>query len=104
MEFDLKDNAGASNSRDEVDVELLGGDPSHWQTNVFTMNPEDKEPLYGVLGEIEKYPTKSTINKAHNYTIDWNAERIIWSVDGSEIRTLKRSTSAHVSNKLFGLC
>jgi len=82
--------AAARDSHDEIDVELLGGDPSHWQTNVFTMSPQDKEPLYGIFGGIERYPKKSTISKAHNYTIDWNTDRIIWSVDGDEVRTLKK--------------
>ncbi|THH21316.1 hypothetical protein EUX98_g8407 [Antrodiella citrinella] len=45
---------------------------------------DEKIPLFGVFGGIEKYPNKSSISKAHNYTIDWNAERIIWSVDGSQ--------------------
>ncbi|KZT72030.1 glycoside hydrolase family 16 protein [Daedalea quercina L-15889] len=75
---------------DEVDVELLGGDPSHWQTNVYAPNPEDKEPLWGVFGEIENYSKGDTIQQSHEYTVDWNAERIVWSVDSQEVRTIAK--------------
>lgn len=83
----------SKDSHDEVDVELLGGDPSHWQSNVFTMSPTDAEPLYGIFGEVENYAKKSSIANTHNYTIDWNAERIVWSVDGVEVRTLQQRMS-----------
>lgn len=73
---------------DEIDIELVGGDPSHWQTNVFTSDPKDDEPLYGVFGRIEDYSTKASVDEFHEYSIDWNEERIIWGVDGSAVRTL----------------
>lgn len=77
---------------DEVDVELLGGDPAHWQTNVYAPSPRDKGPLWGVFGEIEDYPTGS-VKQDHKYTVDWNAERIVWSVDGQAVRTVTKSES-----------
>ena len=83
-----------ADQHDEIDVELLGGDPSHWQTNVFTASPKDQQPLWGVFGEIEDFAASSdTISETHKYTVDWNAERIIWSVDGSVQRTLKKGES-----------
>ncbi|KAH9829986.1 concanavalin A-like lectin/glucanase [Rhodofomes roseus] len=75
---------------DEVDVELLGGDPSHWQTNVYAPNPKDQGPLWGVFGEIEDYPDGGDGSQSHEYTVDWNAERIVWSVDGQSIRTITK--------------
>ena len=77
---------------DEVDVELLGGDPAHWQTNVYAPSPRDKGPLWGVFGEIEDYPTGS-VKQNHEYTVDWNAERIVWSVDGQTVRTVTKGKS-----------
>ena len=71
-------------------MELVGGDPSHWQTNVFTQEPKDEEPLYGVFGEIEDYTRDPFLEDIHKYTIDWNKDRIIWSVDGTAVRTLNR--------------
>ncbi|KAI0825608.1 glycoside hydrolase [Irpex lacteus] len=75
---------------DEIDVELLGGDPRHWQSNIFTTSPKDQEPLWGVFGEIEDLPKKSDIDSTHTYTIDWNEDRIVWSVDESVVRTLRK--------------
>ena len=86
-----------ADQHDEIDVELVGGDPSHWQTNVFTQNPKDKEPLYGVFGEIEDYTRDPFLEDVHKYTIDWNKDRIIWSVDGSAVRTLNRG-KLHVTD------
>ncbi|KAI0689494.1 concanavalin A-like lectin/glucanase [Cytidiella melzeri] len=80
-----------ANQHDEIDIELLGGDPRHWQSNIFTTSPKDQQPLWGVFGEIEDLPKNSDIDSTHNYTIDWNEERIVWSVDGSVVRTLHKS-------------
>ncbi|KZT07376.1 glycoside hydrolase family 16 protein [Laetiporus sulphureus 93-53] len=79
-----------SDQHDEIDVELLGGDPSHWQTNVYASSPEDEQPLWGVFGEIEYYTHGGTVEDTHAYTIDWNDERIVWSVDGTAVRTIKK--------------
>lgn len=78
---------------DEIDIELVGGDPKAWQTNVFAPAPQDQEPLWGVFGTVEDLLHPSTIDQFHKYTIDWNADRIIWSVDGTAVRTLKKGKS-----------
>lgn len=73
---------------DEIDIELIGGDSNHWQTNVYSPSPKDKQPLWGVFGEKHSVGS-SSVAQLHNYTIDWNMDRIIWSVDGRSVRTLK---------------
>lgn len=75
----------------EIDVELLGGDPAHWQTNVFAPTPKDPRPLFGVFSSVEDVPGPEGIAAFHKYTIDWDAERIVWGVDGQDVRTLDRS-------------
>ena len=80
---------------DEVDIEILGSDSHHWQTNVFVPSEEDSDPHYGELSSIE--PLSDTISKSHKYTIDWSAERITWSVDGKLSRTLRKGTLRHHS-------
>ena len=77
-----------ADEHDEIDVELLGGDPKHWQTNVYAPRPDDTQPLWGVFGEIENVGSGSTVSEFHNYTIDWSFDRIEWSVDGRAVRTL----------------
>lgn len=83
----------AAEESDEIDIELVGGDPTSWQTNIFAPAPQDKEPLWGVFGTIEDLLHPSKIDEFHKYMIDWNEERIIWSVDGKVVRTLKKGTS-----------
>ncbi|KAJ8482587.1 hypothetical protein ONZ45_g14899 [Pleurotus djamor] len=81
-------------SHDEIDIELLSGDPSHWQTNAFAPAESDTQPLYGVQSSIEEVPRcknyweTPSIGERHIYTIDWNAERIVWGIDGKDVRTL----------------
>jgi len=77
-----------ADERDEIDIELLGGDPSHWQTNVFAPSPHDSRPLYGVFSSIENEPHGTSISDLHSYSIDWDPKRIIWSIDGKAVRTL----------------
>ena len=78
---------------DEIDVELVGGDPRHWQTNVFAPAPHEDQPLYGAFSSIQTYPhATSTVRSTHTYTIDWSPERIVWIVDGSKVRTLNKGT------------
>jgi Glycosyl hydrolases family 16 len=60
---------------------------------MFAPNPKDKEPLWGVFGTVESLSHSSKVDDFHKYTIDWNAERIEWGVDGSVVRTLKEGLS-----------
>ena len=72
-------------------MELLGGDLKHWQTNVYAPSPKDTQPLWGVFGKVHDVTKPPSVVEFHNYTIDWNEERIVWSVDGKATRTLKAS-------------
>lgn len=85
-----------ANEHDEIDVELLGGDPAHWQTNIFVPEPKDAQPLWGVFSSIESVPAEKSsggsIKDFHKYSIDWNSERIIWGVDGKSVRTLTKGS------------
>ncbi|KAH9817345.1 family 16 glycoside hydrolase [Melampsora americana] len=80
---------------DEIDVEILGGDPTHWQTNVFRSAPGETEPLYGVFGGVEGYSGNGRVDQVHKYVVDWSPTRIEWSVDGQVMRTLTPSGTLH---------
>lgn len=80
---------------DEIDVEILGGDPTHWQTNVFRSAPGETEPLYGVFGGVQGYSGSGRVDQVHTYVIDWSPARIQWSVDGQVMRTLTPSGTLH---------
>ncbi|KAI9217676.1 concanavalin A-like lectin/glucanase domain-containing protein [Blastocladiella britannica] len=74
------DNVG-----DEIDFEMLGAHPNEVQTNFYWNGNIDY-----TKGARYNFPEKaaSTIDDYHIYTIDWNADRMIWLVDGSAIRTV----------------
>ncbi|KAL1841116.1 hypothetical protein VTJ49DRAFT_7394 [Mycothermus thermophilus] len=70
-----------SDALDEIDMEWLGSDPNEVQTNFFSQG----RPIY----------TNAQFNPAPNnqaefttYIIDWTADRIIWYVGGTVVRTV----------------
>ncbi|KAF9052251.1 concanavalin A-like lectin/glucanase [Hymenopellis radicata] len=93
-------------SSDELDAEILGGDPSHFSTNMFAP-PPGEAPIYGEFGKNldfkkddgQDLDAGGNSSTKHTYTIDWNEQRIQWSVDGVLKRTLQKdSDDAKSSN------
>ncbi|EIN09399.1 glycoside hydrolase family 16 protein [Punctularia strigosozonata HHB-11173 SS5] len=84
----------ADPAHDEIDIELLGGDASNFQTNIFVPQPEDhNDELYGVFSSVQSVASdggSSTIEEMHSYAVDWTAEQIVWSVDGKDVMTINR--------------
>ncbi|PIL25480.1 hypothetical protein GSI_13370 [Ganoderma sinense ZZ0214-1] len=77
-------------TNDEIDIELVGGLATQWQTNIFAPAPFETKPLYKTFSSLQDYPHgPKTVEGTHSYTIDWSPERIVWSVDGSDVRTLR---------------
>ncbi|KAK0457798.1 glycoside hydrolase family 16 protein [Desarmillaria tabescens] len=80
-----------SDSLDEIDVELLGGDPDHWSTNVFVFLPGETEPMYGKYASTERVSDSGgSIAQKHTYSIDYDPGRIVWSIDDRVVRTLTK--------------
>ncbi|KAI9801858.1 MAG: hypothetical protein M1833_002172 [Piccolia ochrophora] len=73
-----------SDVQDEIDFEFVGKDLTTAQTNYYFQGARNYDN--GGMSE-----TSNTNENFHTYEIDWTPEQVTWSVDGDEVRTLKKS-------------
>ncbi|KFY23521.1 hypothetical protein V493_05811 [Pseudogymnoascus sp. VKM F-4281 (FW-2241)] len=72
-----------SDDLDEIDWEWIGGDTKQVQSNYFGKGDDstfDRGGFHAVVNPQAEF---------HTYKLDWNAERLIWSINGAVVRTLK---------------
>ena len=77
-----------SDDLDEIDWEFLGGSATQVQSNYFGK---------GVAGSSDRaviHTVADTQSQEHTYAIDWNANQIVWSVDGTTVRALTYAAAA----------
>ncbi|KAL8828246.1 MAG: hypothetical protein Q9170_006690, partial [Blastenia crenularia] len=71
-----------SDDLDEIDWEFLGGATSTVQTNYFGK---------GYTGSYNRSTTPAVANPQsmfYTYTLDWSPTALVWSIDGTAVRTL----------------
>ena len=77
-----------SDDLDEIDWEWLGGDNGQVRSNYFgqgkTLN-YNRGAFHSAQGNHDSFKT---------YSIDWTADQIVWSIDGSPVRSLSSSTAS----------
>jgi len=72
-----------SDALDEIDLEWLGADGSEVQSNYFG---KGLTTSYN-RGQFHKNPGNQ--DRFVTYAVDWTQDRIVWSIDGTAVRTLK---------------
>lgn len=89
---------------DEIDVEILGGDPTHWQTNVFHSAPGETTPLYGVFGGVHGYSGNGRVDAFHTYVVDWSPTRVrVQDIDSLKVDCLRAKSWLKKCWHLFSL-
>lgn len=80
--------------RQEIDVELLGSDPTRMLVNVY-FNPGDEGAAigYGYRGTPHLVDLGFDASEAvHTYTVEWTPTSVTWLVDGRVVHTRPRWT------------
>ncbi|CEH12425.1 GLYCOSIDASE CRH2-RELATED [Ceraceosorus bombacis] len=79
-----------SPTADEIDFEITGGQSRQVQLNMFAQGKafSGGDSNSATITQGPEFDTADW----HAYTLDWSPTRIIYSIDGVEVRTLKRSS------------
>lgn len=72
-----------SDVKDEIDFEFVGDDVTKAQSNYYYQGITDYENMIPL-------DVSDTQVNVHTYTIDWTPDKVTWSIDGNEMRTLNR--------------
>jgi beta-glucanase (GH16 family) len=73
---------------DEIDFEITAGKARQVQLNMFWQG----QSLHGADGNSQIITMPQGFDTAdwHAYTLDWNAQRIVYSIDGQAVKTIYR--------------
>ena len=80
----------------EIDIEILGKDPSKWQSNIITREGEPSIKKNTSSEVIHPFAFDAT-KEFHLYAIIWTPEYVAWEIDSVEVRrdTLGMSRGTH---------
>lgn len=83
-----------SDVQDEIDYEFLGYNLTFPQTNYYSKGILN----YSNTGDFE---VTDTFENWHYYEMDWQEDKVIWSVDGKEVRTLERALTWNATTNRY---
>ena len=80
----------------EIDIEILGKDPSKWQSNIITREGDPSIKKNTSSEVIHPFAFDAT-KEFHLYAIIWTPEYVAWEIDSVEVRrdTLGMSRGKH---------
>ena len=78
-----------SDDLDEIDLELIGGNETHVQSNYFGKAVTDPYDRF------VWHPVNNPMDNFINYTVDWTKEKIDFFVDQVLVRTLLATEAVH---------
>ena len=80
----------------EIDIEILGKDPSKWQSNIITREGDPSIKKNTSSEVIHPFAFDAT-KEFHLYAIIWTPEYVAWEIDSVEVRrdTLGMSRGTH---------
>lgn len=83
-----------SDVQDEIDYEFVGYNLTNPQTNYYAK---------GILNytNLRNSSVSNTFSDWHYYEIDWQEERIVWLIDGNEVRTLERDDTYNATTDRY---
>ena len=79
-----------SDRKDEIDWEIVGGEATSAQSNIFYKGIKE----FGVHGGKHNIPAGGKVDDFHTYTIDWRSDALIFSIDGQVVRTYRNDANA----------
>ncbi|PWZ02694.1 concanavalin A-like lectin/glucanase [Testicularia cyperi] len=94
---------GMSNTRDEIDWEFTTDSPQDVQTNWYWFGQAEGW-THGYIVPSSKLDAISAgfkVSDWHTYTVDWNASRLKWLIDGVVVRTLYRKNTLNKKDGLY---
>jgi len=85
-----------SDVRDEIDFEWVGVDLINVQSNYYSQGVT----VYTNAANLS-ISNGNSVEKLHEYCLDWKPESLTWSVDGKDLRTKKKSETWNSTSNRF---
>lgn len=85
-----------SDVKDEIDFEWVGTDVLNVQTNFYSQGVTNYNN-----GKNITIPNGNSVEKLHEYCMDWKEDSLTWSIDGNDLRTLNRKDTWNATSGRF---